>query len=207
MKQETLSWGERPVCTPWTKFASSQVQQVPAQTGAKPIMYVHPLFSCRSISAYHGRPLVLQRDYLVLLQRFGRFLTCRSPASSYRDSQYCGMMGSAALAKVPRHFRTQGATEYVVSTGLPYGTNRTVLGEDVHSRKAFTVNLDQINPPPHPARWAVVNCGQQMPSTGLQNMHCPPGTRGSIPAGRSGPSLASQTLTHDDFQIYLQVFR
>ncbi|ELQ44455.1 hypothetical protein OOU_Y34scaffold00087g33 [Pyricularia oryzae Y34] len=45
--------------------------------------------------------------------RFGRFLTCRSPASSYRDSQYCGMMGSAALAKVPRHFRTQGATEYV----------------------------------------------------------------------------------------------
>lgn len=152
MKQETLSWGERPVCTPWTKFASSQVQQVPAQTGAKPIMYVHPLFSCRSISAYHGRPLVLQRDYLVLLQRFGRFLTCRSPASSYRDSQYCGMMGSAALAKVPRHFRTQGATEYVVSTGLPYGTNRTVLGEDVHSRKAFTVNLDQINPPPPPSQ-------------------------------------------------------
>ncbi|KAH9438053.1 hypothetical protein MCOR27_006889 [Pyricularia oryzae] len=46
--------------------------------------------------------------------RFGRFLTCRSPASSYRDFQYCGMMGSAALAKVPRHFRTQGATEYVV---------------------------------------------------------------------------------------------
>lgn len=59
---------------------------------------------------------------------------------------------------------------YVVSTVLPYGTNRTVLGEDVHSRKAFTVNLDQINPPPpNPARWAVVNCGQQMPSTGLQH--------------------------------------
>uniref|UniRef100_L7JMN8 Uncharacterized protein n=1 Tax=Pyricularia oryzae (strain P131) TaxID=1143193 RepID=L7JMN8_PYRO1 len=50
--------------------------------------------------------------------RFGRFLTCRSPASSYRDSQYCGMMGSAALAKVPRHFRTQGATEYVGMSDL-----------------------------------------------------------------------------------------